>query len=289
MKISIWLILSLSLTCNAQVQSWKSYYDSTNLYWAKDWPKAVSLLEEAERSALNDLGSYDENYLTILNDLGTAYWKAKRYPQAEVALSRSLSLKSERYSDADKDLMYFISNLAGFYAERGEFARSKSLYCTIVRSGPVSLPPHLWAEAALNLARLYDKGHEPDSAWTLLSLIDNWHVLPPNSILSYQHQYQKARTLRQLRKYDEAQDGLSKLMLVLKASHADEMTLLYARCHLEQGILHFDTRNFKEAEQSLRHARNLAVNAGDDEILEEISVTLGQMYENAEMKNCCDR
>src|SRR5687767_2568397 len=118
MKILKWIVLlSLpSLTGYGQgAQLWKSYYDSTQNYWAKDWNKTVALLENAERSALTDLGIYHENYLTILNDLGTAYWKAKKYPQAEKALSKSLSLKAEVYPAEDKEVALSISNLAGFY------------------------------------------------------------------------------------------------------------------------------------------------------------------------------
>src|SRR5688500_10260618 len=110
----------LAPTAGAQVnEPWKLYYDSTQHYWAKDWNKTVALLEEAEKSALTDLGIYDENYLTILNDLCTAYWKAKNYPRAEQVLSKTLSLKREVYPADDKEVILSISNLAGFYAEKG--------------------------------------------------------------------------------------------------------------------------------------------------------------------------
>src|SRR5690606_7543396 len=125
-------------------QPWKTYYDSTQLFWAKDWDKTVHLLENAERSAISDLGIYHENYLTILNDLGTAYWKAKNYPEAEKRLVKSLDLKSEVYPSDDKEVILSLSNLAGFYAERGLWLKSKSLYHKILQTDRAHIPTDIY-------------------------------------------------------------------------------------------------------------------------------------------------
>ena len=140
MKWAVLITLLASNVCAQTTHSWKLYYDSTQLYWAKDWNKTVSLLEHAERSALTDLGLYDENYLTILNDLGTAYWKAKNYAEAEKALSRSLSLKTEVYPKNDKEIVLSMSNLAGFYAEQGMWNESKRYYNRILENDPANVP-----------------------------------------------------------------------------------------------------------------------------------------------------
>src|SRR5690606_3339347 len=124
------------------------------LYWNKDWNKTVSLLEHAERSAITDLGNYHENYLTILNDLGTAYWKARNYKQAEKLLTRSLSLKQEIYAAEHKEVMLSMSNLAGFYTDQGQWNRAKALFKTLLSHDRAHIPTDIYVGAAQNLVSL---------------------------------------------------------------------------------------------------------------------------------------
>lgn len=169
-------------------EAWKLYYDSTQLFWAKDWNKTVALLEHAEKSALTDLGIYDENYLTILNDLGTAYWKAKNFSKAEEVLSKSLSLKGEVYSADDKEVILSISNLAGFYAEQGKWGKSKSLYNLKKDNLDLAIEGYkkviaefdtllttsdpLYITALNNLATAYRKNNQPATALRYLEKAD---------------------------------------------------------------------------------------------------------------------
>src|SRR5688500_1279012 len=116
------LVMAIALTTQGQSQdtpAWKLYYDSTQLFWEKDWPKTVALLKHAERSASDDLGIYDVNYLTIINDLGVAYWRQKDYRNAETFLSKSLGIKREVYPAGDNEIFRSVSNLAGLYSEQG--------------------------------------------------------------------------------------------------------------------------------------------------------------------------
>lgn len=263
-----------------QEQSWKIYYDSTQRYWAKDWSKTVSLLEHAERSALTDLGLYHENYLTILNDLGTAYWKAKQYPQAEKALSKSLSLKTEVYPALDKEVVLSINNLAGFYAEQGSWKKSKALYRRIISSDPAHIPTDIYAGAAQSLVSLYDMNQQADSANILLTLIEKWNILPTDSYLAFQHQFYRARVYRKLQLYKESQAQLDRLLAVLPNHTEPELEELYIQCLQEQGILQLQTGAYSQAEKNLLRAYQMVTpEMNRDFLLTELSNNLAQVYD----------
>ena len=271
------------IVSSAQAQTdepWKLYYDSTQLYWAKDWNKTVTLLEHAEKSAVTDLGIYDENYLTILNDLGTAYWKAKNYPAAEQALSKSLSLKYEVYPADDKEVILSISNLAGFYAEQGMWARSKSLYNRILKNNRTKIPGDIYVSAAQNLVSLYDLDQQPDSANMLLTQIEKWNLIPADSYLGLQHQFYRARVYRKLQQYSSAEDVLAKLEQTLQQKEEVEFRELYVQCVQEQGILFLETGSYSQAEKKLLLAYEMVtVNMQREFLLTELANNLAQVYD----------
>ena len=261
-------------------QPWKIYYDSTQIYWAKDWNKTVRLLESAERSALSDLGLYHENYLTILNDLGTAYWKARNYPRAEQALSKSLTLKAEVYPVNDKEVILSMSNLAGFYAEQGAWKKSKTLYNRILKTDPASIPTDIYVSAAQNLVSLYDMNQQSDSANILLSIIEQWKVIPANSYLAFQHQLYRARTHRKLQEYPQAQEELQKLVASLSSVKDKELEELYIQALQEQGILFLQTGAYSRAEKDLLRAYQMVTpEMNRDFLLTELSNNLAQVYD----------
>lgn len=261
-------------------QLWKVYYDSTQQYWAKDWHKTVALLEHAEKSAVTDLGIYDENYLTILNDLGTAYWKAKNPSKAEEALSKSLSLKREVYPADDKEVILSISNLAGFYAEQGMWARSKSLYSKILTSDRARIPGDLYVSAAQNLVSLYDLHQQPDSANLLLTQIEQWNLIPADSYLGLQHQLYRARTYRKLQQYTRAEQVLATLEVALKEKQETEFKELYVQCFQELGVLFLETGSYSEAEKKLLEAYQMVtVDMQRDFIFTELANNLAQVYD----------
>jgi CHAT domain-containing protein/Tfp pilus assembly protein PilF len=282
-KVLKWVIFLTLLTDSALAQvshSWKSYYDSTQLYWSKDWSKTVSLLENAERSALADLGLYHENYLTILNDLGTAYWKAKDYPKAERVLARTLDLKSEVYPVNDKELILSQSNLAGFYAERGRLKKSKSLYKKILDVNPAHVPPDIYVSAAQNLVSLYDMNQQPDSAAILLSRIENLNFIPVDSYLAYQHRFYWARIHRKLQEFEAAEAELRKLLASLSKVADPELAGLHIQCLQEQGVLYLETGAYSQAESMLLQAYHLVTSEMNSEfLLTELSNNLAQVYD----------
>ncbi len=263
-----------------EASAWKLLYDSTQLYWAKDWKKTVELLEKAERSAVSDLGIYHENYLTILNDLGTAYWKAKDYPKAERTLQRTLELKSEVYPVNNKEVILSISNLAGFYQEKGFWNKSKSLYNQVIAAGSAHIPPDILVSAAQNLVSLYDLNQQPDSADYILRRIDQWKLITPNTFLDYQHQLYRARTDRKLNQYASAQAVLDALVPSISKKGEPEFIELYIQSLQEQGSLYLQTGAYSEAERYLLQAYNLVTRERNREyLLTELSNNLAQVYD----------
>src|SRR5690554_3873100 len=88
------LIFLIPITTVATLgQSWTDYYDSTALYWEKDWNKTRSLLQKALSLAEKEIGVEHPNYAVLLNDLGLCYWHQGNYRLAESTLERSLSIK----------------------------------------------------------------------------------------------------------------------------------------------------------------------------------------------------
>lgn len=279
MKWMVFLNLIAIATFAQEDQPWKKYYDSTQIYWAKDWGKTVSLLENAERSALSDLGLYHENYLTILNDLGTAYWKAKDFNRAEKILAQSLTLKSEVYPKNDKEVILSMSNLAGFYAERGLWQQSKTLYQQILSSDP-RLIPDIYVTAAQNLVSLYDMNQQPDSANLMLHRIERLNFIPVNSFLAFQHKFYRARVNRKLQKYQEAGRDLEAVLVSLAERQEPELKELYVQSLQEQGILFLETGSYSRAERILLDAyQKVTAEMNRDFLLTELSNNLAQVYD----------
>lgn len=283
MKVLKWAILFYLLSASAFAQldaPWKLYYDSTQLYWAKDWNKTVHLLESAEKSALSDLGIYHENYLTILNDLGTAYWKAKNYARAEKLLVKSLDLKAEVYANNDKEVILSLSNLAGFYAEQGIWGKSKALYNRILNADPAHIPSDIYVSAAQNLVSLYDMNQQPDSADFLLRRIAQWNSIPADSYLAFQYQFYRAKTHRRLQEYRDAESVLDKLVATLSIRTEPEMVELYIKALQEQGILHLETGAYSRAEKNILLAYELVTpDTNREYLLTELSNNLAQVYD----------
>lgn len=283
MKIPKWLVILILFNGSASAQDsqlWKAYYDSTQHYWAKDWNKTVNLLERAERSAISDLGLYDQNYLTILNDLGTAYWKAREYPKAERALTQSLNLKSEVYPLNDKEVILSMSNLAGFYAEQGHWKESKSLYRKILSLDPAKIPTDIYVLAAQNLVSLYDLNQQADSADHLLQRIEKWDFIQLNSFYDFQRRFFRARIYRKLQQHTEAETELSRLVQQLRDRREPELKELYVQALQEEGILYLQTGAYSRAEKKLLEAYQLVTaETNREHLLTELSNNLAQVYD----------
>jgi tetratricopeptide (TPR) repeat protein len=260
---------------------WKAYYDSTQLFWAKNWTRTVSLLEKAERSAHSELGIYHQNYLTILNDLGTAYWKSKDYPKAQKTLAETLELKSKVYPPNDKEILLSLSNLAGFYAEQGLWNQSKSLYKKILSIDPEEkITGDVYTGAVQNLVLLYDLNQQPDSAYQLLKQFEQWNLIETNSFADFQHQLYTGRINRKLQRYDQADWLLHNLVKRLSRRTEAELIDLFIQALQEQGILYLQTGAYSQAEKNLLSAYQLVTaETNRDHLLTELSNNLAQVYD----------
>jgi tetratricopeptide (TPR) repeat protein len=84
------------------------------------------MLKRSERLAFNDLGIYDDNYLTILNDLGLALSKSGDYDAAEKLLKQCLTLRVEVLQPGgEQGLLNTMGNLALVYEAQARFAEAK--------------------------------------------------------------------------------------------------------------------------------------------------------------------
>ena len=112
----------------AGAPTWKIYYDSAQTFWDNDWQKTISLLARAEKSALSDLGIYDDNYLAIVNDLGLAYTHTKDYSTAEKLFTKIIATRTDLGNTSDSEYINAVMNLASVYAESANVKQAAALY-----------------------------------------------------------------------------------------------------------------------------------------------------------------
>jgi CHAT domain-containing protein len=264
------------------IPAWKSWYDSTQLFWGKDWPKTISLLKQAEQSALSDLGLYDASYLTIVNDLGLAYWQNKDFSNAEKFLSRSLTIKREIYSPQDPETYRSMSNLAGLFTDQGKENQAKSLYWKIVYQPPAELESDLVWKAGKNLLRLYENQNQLDSAGNLLIQLKILNAAGPDHIRrEYEIRLMQGRLDRRLANYEAARLNLENLVNDLSRLLDPAYSSLYIQSLQESGLLYLSTGSFNKAEKNLLHAFRLAKAEPheDNALLTEILNNLASVYE----------
>lgn len=275
--IVLFALLPVALYAQSSaVPAWKLYYDSAQLYWAKDWKKTVPLLVQAERSALSDLGIYDENYLTIINDLGLAYAKTKDYATAEKFLNKSLSIKTELKGDLGPTL----TNLAGVHAEQGHSQQAEQFYKRILAEPTAE--PDIVFQAKKQLVQLYETQGQFDAADKQLEAFRSAvSGDAPGNNGGYEIDLARGRIKRKLRKYEEARGILEDLMKDLQGQNDKKLISLYVQSLQESGLLYFETGALSKAEKNLLQGfRVLKSNAPvDNNLLTEVLNSLGSVYE----------
>ena len=103
------------MTLTGYSQAWKALYDSTEIYWDKDWGKCVALLEEALPLAAQDMSPTSKNYLVLMNDLGLAYLESGNYSKAKSLFVDLVELKKELLGINSAEYAASLVNLAGIY------------------------------------------------------------------------------------------------------------------------------------------------------------------------------
>jgi CHAT domain-containing protein len=266
------------------VPAWKAYYDSSQLTWSKDWNKTISNLRQAERIALADLGMYDENYLTIINDLGLAHAQVKDYTNAEKYLLKSLSTKREVYAPGDAEVLQSINNLAGLYAEQKQVQKAAPLYRQVLAAPLKSMDAEIYWSSVRNFALLYESIDQPDSA---LRVIDRQlsiypQALAANTTLRETMDLTRARIKRKLRSYEEARAILEPHLANLSDTQNPPQKLTYIQYLQESALLELATGFFHHAEKKLLQATRIAKteNRGNNALLTELLNNLASVYEH---------
>src|SRR5690606_11556739 len=102
-RILLIVFFLFNAVIQSTAQSWMEYYDSTYLYWEKDWNKTITLLNTALPLAEKDIGGEHPNYAVLLNDLGISYWKTGNFKQAAILLEKSIRIKKVSLGEIDPD------------------------------------------------------------------------------------------------------------------------------------------------------------------------------------------
>ena len=139
-------------------QSWKALYDSTEIYWDKDWGKCVAFLEEALPLAAQDLSPTSKNYLVLMNDLGLAYLESGNYTKAKTLFVDLVALKKDLLGINSAEYAASLINLAGIYQDLGELNQAEALLLEAIANYKVSLGDQHpdYATAVQHLGQLYE-------------------------------------------------------------------------------------------------------------------------------------
>lgn len=139
-------------------QNWKVLYDSTEIYWDKDWSKCVSLLEEALPLAARDMSPNSKNYMVLMNDLGLAYLESGEYSKAKTLFVDLVELKKDLLGINSAEYAASLVNLAGIYQDLSEYDKAEALYLEAIANYKVSLGDQHpdYATAVQHLGQLYE-------------------------------------------------------------------------------------------------------------------------------------
>jgi CHAT domain-containing protein/tetratricopeptide (TPR) repeat protein len=249
--------------------SWKTLYDSTQLVWGRDWAKSVSYLSSAEKIALSDLGLYDENYLSIINDLGLAYWKSHNYSMAEKYLQQTIQLREEMDMRGTSDHIHSLINLASLYAETGNSNQAIDYYQKVLEVADRNNFAGETKSCLRNILSLCEVTKDFQKGFQLIERYSEG-VGP----LRAETQLFKARFLRLTKKFDEATGVLIALADELRGDREMSVRILQ-----EQGLLNLETGLYNGAEKYLLQALRIIGDNSDPKVHIELLNNLGNVYE----------
>jgi CHAT domain-containing protein/tetratricopeptide (TPR) repeat protein len=275
------IVLAACHPCKSQEvsqHSWKILYDSTQRYWAKDWNKAVRFLTSAEKEAVADLGIYDQNYLTIVNDLGLAFWRMRDYKNAETYLSRALKLRNEAYPENIDDHISSLSNLASMYCEQGNREKAKQLYKQVIDETEVVGKSDYALNAIRNLISLHEMDQEFQSAVGVIAAMRR-KANEDDKLLLWELEILLGREKRLLKKYAEADAILESLQS--KIDQPDfNLTTLQIKLLGEIGLLNLEVGFYSRAEKCFLQAlKQLKSGIGDPKLKIEVLNNLANVYD----------
>jgi CHAT domain-containing protein/tetratricopeptide (TPR) repeat protein len=266
----------LSYGQGESVPLWKTEYDSAQLFWKSNTEKTIGLLIRAERTAFNDLGIYDENYLAILSDLGLAYAQKKDYKSAEVFLKKNLAIQLEIFSSDDLRVLQSRGNLAAIKLKSGKDGEAISLYKNILAHSN----EQSYMDAAECLSRIYESHELYDSAMLIVNSAFTFKFGNPAIRNTAMLRLTAGRILRKNKKYIDALESLTTLQIDVQKNH-DTHSNLGTEVKIELSILHIEMGRYIQAENDLLELYRAIkkTDVSDQNLLMELTNALGYTYE----------
>jgi len=282
-KFFCFLLCCLPFIAQSQselIPLWRSNYDSAQFFWKKNIEKSLHHLQDAERIASNDLGIYDESYLTILNDLALAYSQVKDYKQAENCLKRNLAIQYEIYPMADPRVLQSQCNLATILLKSGADNQAKQIYKDVLKSAHDLQQGLAYRIASGNLIKLYETHEQLDSARIIIKDVLTTEF--SDSTIQYQYEFRLAegRILRKEKKYNEAEQVLTAFKRDLSSvsphaqSFENSVIVELSLINIEMGLYERAERDLLQLYRSLKSS-----SAADETLLTELTNGLAYVYE----------
>ncbi len=276
------ILLLVSFTCfNLYGQpQWKVKYDSAQVFWNINPGKSLQFLQGAERIALNDLGMYDENYLTIISDLGLAYSQIKDFKTAEYYLNQNLTIRNELYPNGDPEVQKARYNLATVVLKSGDDQRATKLFKSIVSQMHNQNQGETYLMAAENVARIYEVNEQLDSALIVLKNALSIQLSDSSLITTYKMMLAEGRILRKNKNYDEARLALIKLTNTSNGVSPSVISIDNA-LKIELSLIDIEIGLYGKAEKDLLQLYTALINIPDTDqtLLTELTNGLAYAYE----------
>ncbi len=275
------LFFAFPLTvCSQSITLWKSYYDSAQLFWKENPEKSLALYTQAERIALLDLGMYDENYLTILNDLGLAYGHMNNLSQAEAYLSKNLTIHKELYKSADPPLLIAKFNLATLLQKSESEEKAKDIFYEILIESLRGNVKSTYVSTVTALIRLYESNDQYDFALNIVNQALSTNFFFINDHNNYELRLAEGRLLRKEKKHNEAIEKLGLLQKDL-FTNSVSYSVMASEIKLELNLNDIETGLYPKAEKNLLELYRSLKNSSstEDILLVEITSALGFIYE----------
>ncbi len=263
------------------VPQWKLNYDSAQILWNVNTQKSLQLLHSAEKIALNDLGIYDENYLTIINDLGLAYAQAQDFKKAEHYLKQNLTIEFEIYPVTDSRVLQSSYNLATIILKSGDDIRAREMYKDIISKSNSAENIETYLRASENLAKGYQALEQYDSALMTVqnALSSQFSSLTIQNI--YELKLMEGGILRKKKNYEEA-------ILVLNTLHKSISSIsptypaITNAISIELSLIDIEMGLYGKAEKDLlqlyRSGKTIPLD-NDGTLLTELTNSLAYIYE----------
>jgi tetratricopeptide (TPR) repeat protein len=202
----------------------------------------------------------DQNYATLLNDLGIAYQKLGRHEEAADLYRRSIDIYEGEFGSDNPKVARGLNNLAYVYLDMGDYEKALA-----VQERGTELTIRLVGENhrdtanSLNIqgAILKDMERYDEAIVILNRAIEAFEnsVGPEHPHVAYPHQ-NMAHAYKALEQYDKALEHYTRALEIRRAAHGpDHHTLSWTQVFI--GQLYIEMGDTRSAEPHLRDAHRI--------------------------------